>query len=602
MTYMKQIYHYYQENITAYTKRIALLSKKIHLLGTIRLVLILLLFINIWIFKSGSAIVLASTSISILLIFAYLMYLHTKLSNEKEYFETLCKLNKDELNGLDYDFRAFEDYDSSEKMKESHPYCLDLDIFGEKSLFQSINRTVTAGGKEYLANSFLHPLNDKNDILERQEAIKELSQAVQWRQHFYATGKTCSKHKMQTVELSKLLHIQPFFSESRMWKLWMLLIPFGWIALGVACLFNLIPTSVFGIYVIIAGAFAYAKSKKVNDLYNTADKTEKILLTYSELIKSIEQQTFQATALQRISNGLFTNKLSASTHIKRLSSLIGGLNQRFSLAGILLNILYLRDTRHALRLEQWVKDHAGDTSAWLNILFEIDAYCSLAGFAFNHPDYIYPTVTDEYFCLRGKGLGHPLLNRNSCVRNNIHIDKAPSFLIITGANMAGKSTYLRTIGTNFLLASMGVPVCAHSFSFYPAKLFTSLRTNDSLVNNESYFFAELKRLKMIIEQLKSGKQLFIILDEILKGTNSEDKQKGSLALLKQLISLNSCGIIATHDLVLGSLEQEFPNEVKNFRFEADIKDNELTFSYQLQEGIAKNMNACFLMKKMGITI
>ena len=218
MTYMKQIYHYYQENITAYTKRIALLSKKIHLLGTIRLVLILLLFINIWIFKSGSAIVLASTSISILLIFAYLMYLHTKLSNEKEYFETLCKLNKDELNGLDYDFRAFEDYDSSEKMKESHPYCLDLDIFGEKSLFQSINRTVTAGGKEYLANSFLHPLNDKNDILERQEAIKELSQAVQWRQHFYATGKTCSRHKMQTVELSKLLHIQPFFSESRMWK------------------------------------------------------------------------------------------------------------------------------------------------------------------------------------------------------------------------------------------------------------------------------------------------------------------------------------------------------------------------------------------------
>ena len=396
MTYMKQIYHYYQENITAYTKRIALLSKKIHLLGTIRLVLILLLFINIWIFKSGSAIVLASTSISILLIFAYLMYLHTKLSNEKEYFETLCKLNKDELNGLDYDFRAFEDYDSSEKMKESHPYCLDLDIFGEKSLFQSINRTVTAGGKEYLANSFLHPLNDKNDILERQEAIKELSQAVQWRQHFYATGKTCSRHKMQTVELSKLLHIQPFFSESRMWKLWMLLIPFGWIALGVACLFNLIPTSVFGIYVIIAGAFAYAKSKKVNDLYNTADKTEKILLTYSELIKSIEQQTFQATALQRISNGLFTNKLSASTHIKRLSSLIGGLNQRFSLAGILLNILYLRDTRHALRLEQWVKDHAGDTSAWLNILFEIDAYCSLAGFAFNHPDETLIIVTGDH--------------------------------------------------------------------------------------------------------------------------------------------------------------------------------------------------------------
>lgn len=168
--------------------------------------------------------------------------------------------------------------------------------------------------------------------------------------------------------------------------------------------------------------------------------------------------------------------------------------------------------------------------------------------------------------------------------------------------MAGKSTYLRTIGLNHVLACCGMPVCAESLTVYPANLVTSLRTSDDLMKNESYFFAELKRLKMIIDRLQSGEKLFIILDEILKGTNSVDKQKGSLALMKQLIRLNGCGIIATHDLVLGTLEEEFPGQIRNFRFEADITDNQLTFTYLLRPGVAQNMNACFLMQKMGITI
>jgi DNA mismatch repair ATPase MutS len=204
--------------------------------------------------------------------------------------------------------------------------------------------------------------------------------------------------------------------------------------------------------------------------------------------------------------------------------------------------------------------------------------------------------------MEGKDLGHPLLHRDLCVKNDISIKKRPWFLIITGANMAGKSTYLRTVGVNYLLALTGAPVCASELSVYPAQLITSLRTADSLVNHESYFFAELKRLKMIIDRLAEGKELFIILDEILKGTNSVDKQKGSLALMKQLISYKACGIIATHDLVLGTLEDEFPDQLKNYRFEADIKENELSFPYELREGIAQNMNACFLMKQMGITV
>ncbi|KAA6305793.1 DNA mismatch repair protein MutS, partial [termite gut metagenome] len=171
---------------------------------------------------------------------------------------------------------------------------------------------------------------------------------------------------------------------------------------------------------------------------------------------------------------------------------------------------------------------------------------------------------------------------------------------ITGANMAGKSTYLRTVGINYLLACTGASVCAVQMITYPAKLITGLHTSDSLNNNESYFFAELKRLKFIIDELKAGEKLFIILDEILKGTNSTDKQKGSFALMKQLIALQANGIVATHDLALGTLADDFPNEIRNYRFEAEISNDELTFSYQLKEGIAQNMNACFLMEKMGI--
>ena len=204
--------------------------------------------------------------------------------------------------------------------------------------------------------------------------------------------------------------------------------------------------------------------------------------------------------------------------------------------------------------------------------------------------------------MQGKGLGHPLMKADICVTNDIDIPRKPWFLIITGANMAGKSTYLRTIGVNYLLACTGLPVYAEKLVVYPAHLVTSLRTSDSLSENESYFFAELKRLKMIIDRLQSGEKLFIILDEILKGTNSIDKQKGSLALMKQLIANQSCGIIATHDLVLGTLEEEFPEQIKNFCFEADIQNDELSFSYRMRPGIAQNMNACFLMKKMGITV
>ena len=393
-----------------------------------------------------------------------------------------------------------------------------------------------------------------------------------------------------------------FFLNSRVWRAALWVIPAGWIALIVGNTLGLVASSWIGIYTVIALAVAYARAGHIGKLHAQADKIDITLSTYSDLIRTVEDNKFNAAELQEIRRRLWNGERKASESLRTLSRHIGALNQRFSLAGIILNVLYLRDIRHAMALEQWRQRHIDDLPRWLGALAEMDALHSLGNFAFNHPDYTYPTIADHYFQMQGSALGHPLLHRNVCVKNDIDIPDCPQFLIITGANMAGKSTYLRTVGVNFLLACMGVPVCAESLTVCPAHLVTSLRTSDSLAGNESYFFAELKRLKMIIDRLQRGEQLFIILDEILKGTNSADKQRGSIALMKQLVSLRSCGIIATHDLVLGTLEGEFPGLIKNYRFEADIRNNELTFSYRLREGVAQNMNACFLMRKMGITV
>lgn len=597
---MEKTIHYYKENIEAYGRRSAALKKRMHLAGTIRLALTVGAGLVLWLAWSESWAARIGILLLFLLPFAALMIYHNRLAWRKEYTDALIHLNQNELKGLAYDFGAFDG--APEKIAGDHSFSLDLDVFGEQSLFQSINRTVTFPGKELLADWFLHPFSSKEDILSRQEAVRELASHTQLRQHFYVTGSLRQGNKNDLNILTRLTGGKRYFIDRPLWKGLIWVIPAGWLAIAVGYAGGWLAGAWGSLFFLISVLAAYGRSKQVNDLYNSVNKMERILSTYSDLMKSFEGDTFQSEELTTLCRRLTDGKTVASEAIRQLSGYIGALDQRFSLAGIILNIFYLRDMRHALLLEKWKQKHADDLARWFDTLGRFDALCSLGGFAFNHPEYSYPQIADHYFKMEGKGLGHPLLDRKVCVKNDIDIPKNPWFLIITGANMAGKSTYLRTVGVNYLLACMGAPVCADSLTVYPAQLVTSLRTSDSLASNESYFFAELKRLKMMIDRLQKGEKLFIILDEILKGTNSVDKQKGSLALMKQLVAYRSCGIIATHDLVLGTLENEFPEEIKNYRFEADIQNNELSFSYRLREGIAQNMNACFLMKKMGIVV
>ena len=594
---MEVLIRFYAERIAQHRATLEALKRKIYHAGTLRLLIVVAALVAVWIARGAGWAVLTGIVVACVVPFVVLMVYHNRLSARKDFTTELMRLNEAERRAIDYDFSAFDG--GGEYADAAHPFALDLDVFGEQSLFRSLNRTVTSAGQSLLAQWFMRPLTERTAVLRRREAIRELADRPAFRQPFYATGIVS---KGQRAEASDAwMKGLPRFADRAVWRMLKVLVPALWIVVAVGCAVGAFPTWAAGGMLAVSFGVANLPARRIHALCKSADRMEGVLRSYAALIARVEAETFRAESLAVLRRRFVPAEgVSASQAIRGLSRLIGALDQRYSMAGLLLNLFLLRDVWLAARVERWMARHARHAADWFEALAEVDALCSLGGFAFNHPDYPYPDLTDAYFCMDGRGLGHPLIHRDRCVRNDLHIAQPPHFVVITGANMAGKSTYLRTVGVNFLLACMGLPVCAEQLTVSPAPLFTSLRTADSLAAGESYFFAELKRLKQIIDRLQSGEQLFIILDEILKGTNSEDKRKGSLALMKQLVGRGACGIIATHDLQLGALADEFPEAVENGCFEADMTPDTLTFSYRLRPGVAQNMNACFLMKRMGI--
>ena len=594
---MEALIRFYDEHIAQHRATLEALKRKIYHAGTLRLLIVVAALVAVWIARGAGWAVLTGIVVACVVPFVALMVYHNRLAVQRDFAAELMRLNEAERRAIDYDFSAFDG--GGEYADAAHPFALDLDVFGEQSLFRSLNRTVTSAGQSLLAQWFMRPLTEREAVLRRRKAIRELADRPDFRQPFYATG---IASKGQRAEASdEWMKGLPCFADRTVWRVLKVLVPALWIVVAAGCAVGAFPTWAAGGMLAVSFGVANLPARRIHALCKSADRMEGVLRSYAALIARVEAETFCAESLVALRRRFVpTEGISASQAIRGLSRLIGALDQRYSMAGLLLNLFLLRDVWLAARVERWMARHARHAADWFGALAEVDALCSLGGFAFNHPDYPYPDLTDAYFCMDGRGLGHPLIHRDRCVRNDLHIARPPHFVVITGANMAGKSTYLRTVGVNFLLACMGLPVCAEQLTVSPAPLFTSLRTADSLAAGESYFFAELKRLKQIIDRLQSGEQLFIILDEILKGTNSEDKRKGSLALMKQLVGRGACGIIATHDLQLGALADEFPDAVENGCFEADMTADTLTFSYRLRPGVAQNMNACFLMKRMGI--
>lgn len=541
--------------------------------------------------------ILACTLIPFLVLVKY----HNRLFLKKEWWETSIIHYQNELAAQDGDSSSFED--GKEHTNPEHPYTFDLDIFGKRSLFQTINRTCTPFGKNTLAEWMKNHLTNHEPIRMRQEAIRELAGLKDFRENFRITGMLFKGKETDMESIGEWVRTPGYFSK-RKWCQWIVpAVPCVNLFLLILGLSGIISMNWVGISFGCFLVASFGLVRRVTLIQSNYEKRLEALSTYTRLIRLIEEQELKSRLLLEWKEYFKSNGLQAREILNLLEKELDRLNLRNNqLLYVILEGSLFWQLRQMLRIEHWKQTYGQQLMIWLDTLGKMDAICSLGTFAFNHQEYTYPQIAEKPFTFKARDMGHPLMPSSQCVRNDASIPSRPYFIIITGANMAGKSTYLRTIGSNYLLAAIGAPVCCSSLEVYPAQLMTSLRTSDSLNNNESYFFAELKRLKRIIGQLNDGKEMFIILDEILKGTNSKDKQKGSFALVQQLMELKTNGILATHDLLLGELAGRFPNEVKNYCFEADIQNNELTFSYKLKEGIAQNMNACFLMRKMGIII
>lgn len=592
--------NHYTERLSLTKGQLQQVKKQIFRISMLRLTLFIAGVAGIYFFFSQTPLLIVCICLTFLPLFI-LVKIHNHFFIRKEWLETQARIIQEELQALSGDYSSFED--GKEYVNPEHPYSFDLDIFGRRSLFQSINRTCTFFGKDRLAKWLQNHLHKKTSIEKRQEMVREISEHTLFREQFRVAGlvhhgQSSDAEKIQAWSQSPAQYLHAGWVKAFIWgvpvinSLLLITSLIGWTS------FSCLGLS-FGIFLVLS----FGIIKRATYIQETYGKQLKSLNGYARLIALAKAEDWKSAGMLELMERFNLNGQSPVQALQQLSKELDRLDLRNNqFLYVLLEGSIFFQLQEIVRIERWKVRYGQHISEWLETVGELDALCSLGTFAYNHPQYTYPELTEKPFCFLATQMGHPLMPASQCVKNDATIPSRPFFLIITGANMAGKSTYLRTIGVNYLLACVGAPVCCERLKLHPNQLITSLRTSDSLSDNESYFFAELKRLKRIIDLLNQGQQLFIILDEILKGTNSMDKQKGSFDLIRQFMQLKANGIIATHDLLLGSLIKQFPEEIRNYCFEADIKDNELTFSYKLREGVAQNMNACFLMKKMGIIL
>jgi hypothetical protein len=583
---------FYQQRVDHFQKKISEVDKTVRVYSIARVIVALIALTLIYLgFKE--TLFFYPLPFSILLFF-FLVQRQLKKENEREVLKHLIDLNRWEAAAVRYDFPNFPD--GQRYVDPTHVYSHDLDLFGKSSLFQFLNRCATRLGENRLANDLAHLMFNKEVILLRQHAIRELGSMIEFRQQCWAVGKQIHDVDFNLDSLWAWLKSVNLFYRKRTFLILRWALPVITCLSLLANAFNPVFQSVFLLLFLVQLAIASYYSKPITRLQSQLANYRSVLENYAKLFHRMGDQSVTAALLrehQRIA-------AEASTHVHEFSKLVNALETRMNLISRLFgNGLFLYDLHTVSRLERWREQHAVSLPNWTNSLAEWDALLSFATFHYNHSGYAFAEMNDQLKVV-AKGVGHPLIPPSECVTNSFDLGDPAGLMLITGANMAGKSTFLRSVGVNFILGLNGSPVCASYWSTPMAALRTGMRTADSLQEHQSYFYAELNRLHSIIEELRVGKPMLLLLDEILKGTNSTDKQLGSRELIKQLIQQKALVLIATHDIALGDMEQQFPEKVFNSCFEGKIEKDQLTFDYKLNKGVAQKANATFLMRKMGI--
>lgn len=551
-----------------------------------------LVFFSLYVTSSNDLYLIISTILFV--VFIILVVITSRISTQLTYFTQALEI----ISQLKTDDSIDQFVEDNSKF--NNVYNKDLDILEGNSIFNRINKTQTRIGslqlKYYLSNLIL----DKTEIIERQNAFTELAEKRDWIVTFLTFMKRLKMNQSSIFVFENRVFNNQFLK----------VIPSVVSAINILCfvylafigfpkviVFYWILTAVF---VSSAITFVYKKQLKRVATYTTMKADE--LDNLYEVCKHIEDEIFQSKLNSEI-QATFKNPTKSSSLIKTISSTKETLDAaNFPIVGFVLNTFFLWRLNYSIKFENEVQKTVHQIKPWLDELAKLEAFVSFALFNDKFKFFTFPTVADEPYELKIYNGFHPLLNEETVVKNDFETNRPNNIAIITGANMAGKSTFLRTIGTNLVLAMNGLKVSADKMSFYPMDLFTSIRTADNLSSGDSYFKNEINKLKILIDRLEDNQPQIIILDEILKGTNSEDKLIGSQKFLEKLIQSPTklIGFIATHDLELTKMENDNPAHIINYCFELKNFDNNYFSDYKLRKGTTKMMNAIFLMKQYKI--
>lgn len=592
-THLMDIYYNLKDQ---YNAQLIGIIKKYNTISFFRLLSIVFFLVALYYFIKTEETFLAVIACVSLVVFFILMRIHSKLLEQRKLKEALVSINQNEIDYLKREKIPFEN--GSEFNDFQHPYAYDLDVFGKDSLFQNLNRTFTFSGKKILANQLVKLLSNE-EIIRNQEAIQELSQKLDWRQDFMASAKISNDtkaayetlmrwRKSASAPISKAMVVLSIVSPI----IFVLLLVAYWITSNPLLLS--ISSFQFMFHLALMGKFY----KRISSEINEAENIDKMIVQYSFLVGKIENEVFTSDKLKSLQHDFMIDNQKASNHLKHLSVLFSRMESIGNFATTLLfNGTFLFHIHTLKALIDWKKQHAAHLEKWLEVIGEFEMFNSLANFSYNNPKFVFPELSMNNE-ITFSNLSHPLLNEKSRVGNDVSFTQQP-FVILTGSNMSGKSTFLRSLGVNMVLTGIGSAVCADKANVNPLPVLVSMRLSDSLSDSESYFYAEIKRLKQIMDELENNRA-FVLLDEILRGTNSDDKRSGTIEVVKKMIAKKAIGAIATHDIEVCLTTNDYPNQLSNKCFEVEIINDDLHFDYKLRDGICKNKSATFLMEKMGV--
>ncbi|HWQ41237.1 MAG TPA: DNA mismatch repair protein [Desulfosporosinus sp.] len=597
---MKEPKEQYERRKNYYERRLKKLTQTINQLSNLRLVTSLIgcglaVFLYMTQRSSWGLGMVVVTVVS----FLALVLWHQNLRMRKDYIYALYETHDQALKRLAGEWKSFAD--TGEDFKDpSHPYSEDLDLFGSRSLFQWINTAKTFRGREKLKEALTEPPVEAETIRKRQEAIQELARNHAWRQRFRAEA-----------GLTK----RPMTSPKTIIE-WAKTYDSSYLGLGIGILARVLPiiTITFLLLYLLTSRVPFwypliglviqtiilfvgkERGKALNAVYPYKESIK----VYEKMLERFEKRTFQADYLKVLKKGLYDRDgKSAFEQIRKLSGLADLIANRGNAMFLVINILTLWDIQCMIALESWKEKSGRSLGRWVDTIAELEALSSLAIIHRDHPTWGLPKIAEESGIMAGN-IGHPLLENSVC--NDLSMEKSSGILLITGSNMSGKSTLLRTIGINLVLAYAGAPVCAQRFSCPILRIYTCMRVSDNLGESISSFYAELLRIKQIVSASKTGGKIFFLLDEIFKGTNSQDRHAGAKVLIRQLSKVGAMGLVSTHDLELGDLERESDRKIRNYHFREYYKNDEIHFDYKLRPGISTTRNAMYLIKMAGIEV